>query len=344
MPSVFDSFYAGEEVLKATITTDLEPLINDRKQEDFLEAVFSYEDAAGREHKWPIGVKARGKFRRRICDFPPVKMKFDKDALEEAGLNDHNDLKLVTHCMEDPKEGLDNLMREFLAYRLYNVLSPNSYRVQLMKIKYVDSERNMRPVKRYAFIIEDTDEMAERLGGKECDECRNPEPAQMNPYEENTLAVFQYMIGNSDWSLQMARNVKFVEKPSGQLLAVPFDFDFSALVDAPYAIPNHDYGQTAIQNRIFLGMAPRKEVLFRTLGLFEQKKEELYAMVNDQKKLRGAARQYIEAYLNSFFYILENGAEEQLLEAFTPAKFDVPISEPSESDDKEKSGGLNHRP
>lgn len=328
LPSVFDSFY-GEDALQVTLTTDLEALINDRNREEFQKAVFTYEDPAGEERSWKIEVKPRGKFRRRICDFPPVKMKFAKEELSAAGLNEHNDLKLVTHCLDDNSEGFDNLIREYLAYKLYNVLTPNSYRVQLVRITYRDSEKNLRSIKSYGFILEDTDEMAQRVGGEECDNCLNPEPGQLNPLEENLMSVFQYMIGNSDWSLKMARNLKYIKRPSGQLLPVPFDFDFSGLVSADYAVPNQDYGQASIQNRIFIGFQPSPEVLFQTLATFDRNKAGLYDEVKKQK-LGMETRRFVIAYLDQFFYAIENGTEEQLIALFTPAKFNIPLT-PDES-------------
>lgn len=339
-PSVFDSFYSEDE-LSVTLVTDLDALINDRRREDFQSATITYEDTDGETVEWTVEVKPRGKFRRRICDFPPVKLKFDKEQLKTAGLSGHNDLKLVTHCLDDKQEGRDNVMREFLAYEMYNSLTPNSYRVQLVKIEYRDSEGNIRPIKRYGFLLEDTDEMAERLGGEECDTCVNPDPHLLDPKEESLLSVFQYMIGNGDWSLTMARNVKFVERPSGQLLPVPFDFDFSGLVDASYAIPNREYGQWDLQSRVYMGLQPDKDILFETLAKFAGKKKDLYTMVKQHKGLKKDTRIFITAYLDRFFYAIENGTEEELMALFTPATMNVPITPAPDSDKTDSSGGIN---
>lgn len=339
-PSVFDSFYS-EDVLSVILETDLDALINDRRREDFQTATITYEDADKKTTSWTVEVKPRGKFRRRICDFPPVKLKFDKDELAAAGLNGHNDLKLVTHCLDDKQEGRDNVMREFLAYEMYNLLTPNSYRVQLVRIEYRDTEGNIRPIKRYGFLLEDTDEMAERLGGEECDTCVNPDPARLDPKEENLLSVFQYMIGNGDWSLTMARNVKFIELSSGRLVPVPFDFDFSGLVDASYAIPNREYGQWDLQSRVYMGLQPDKDLLIETLAKFARKKKDLYTMVRQHNGLKKDTRIFITAYLDRFFYAIENGTEEELMTLFTPATMNVPITPAPDSSKTDNSGGIN---
>ena len=338
--SIFDSFYDDEKELSITLVTDLDVLINDRNREDYQDAQMIYENQNKEKIEWSVSAKPRGKFRRRICDFPPVKLKFSKKELARAGLNDHNDLKLVTHCLADKQEGLDNVMREFLAYKLYNLLTPKSFRVQLVKIQYKDSKGKLRPIKRYGFLLEDTDEMAERLGGEECSDCVNPDQSRMDSYEENMLSVFQYMIGNADWSLMMARNVKYVERPSGKLLAVPFDFDFSGLVDASYAVPNREYGQWSVQNRVFMGFQPDEEVLFQTLYNFSQQKKALYAEVKKCKGLKADTRNFINAYLDRFFYAIEHGTEEELLALFTPAVLQIPLTPSPDPVKLNTSGGI----
>ena len=324
MQSIFDSFYS-EDILVVTLTTDLDSLINERRREEYQEATFEYKDRAGNKQAWTIDVRPRGKFRRRICDFPPVKMQFPKKLLKEAGFNKHNDLKLVTHCLEDDEESQMNVMLEFLAYQIYNIMTPNSYRVQLVKIKYKDSKGNIRPIKRYGIILEDTDEMAERLGGEECDGCINPSTDQIVPEEENMLSVFQYMIGNSDWSMELTRNLKLVERENGKYLAVPYDFDFSGLVSAGYAIPNTDYGSWHVQNRIFLGWQPEQEILWNTLEIYRSKKEAVFKKIKKTKPLGKYGRLFANAYLDRFYYLLEHSSQEKLMEVFTPAERVAPI-------------------
>lgn len=334
-PSVFDSFYS-EKMLTFTLETDLDALINHRKREDFQNATLTYKDEQGQSREWDIQVKPRGKFRRRICDFPPVKLKFHKKTLEENGLNEHNDLKLVSHCLDEYGEGNENLVREFLAYKLYNILNPNSFRVQIIKIQYRDTEGFHDPIRRYGFIIEDVDEMAERTGGVECDDCMNPKQEMFNLKAENMASVFQYMIGNADWSHMLSRNVKYIKQPSGKLLPVPYDFDFSGMVSAAYALPNRDYGLEHVQHRAYLGLKPDKEILLQTLEVFRDKKSELLMEVKKCKWLSRAGRSFIKSYLNDFFDLIETGTEAEIVSLFTPAKMDIPLKK---ADDIGASGG-----
>ena len=98
-------------------------------------AVFSFTDQSGAVQTWNIKVNLRGKFRRTRCEnLAPLKLNFKKSELKAAGLAKFDDMKLVTHCMSSKSDAKALLQKEYLAYRLYNELTENSYRVQLLKI------------------------------------------------------------------------------------------------------------------------------------------------------------------------------------------------------------------
>lgn len=303
--SIFDVL-SHTEVLDITIETDLTNLIENRRTEDFQKAILTYQDARGIEVIRDMKVQPRGKFRRRICDFPPVKIKFKKDDLEESGLfREYNDLKLVTHCMDDKADGNENLLREYLVYKMYQELSPNSYRVQLVKITYVDSEGNMSKVKRYGFLIEDTDEMAARIGGVEYEQM-NVSHDSIIKQDESTMALFEYMIGNADWNTTMLRNVKMVQSTTtGMMTPVPYDFDFSGLVNTSYAIPSSDNGLYSIRDRLYMGFEFDKTTMRSVIAHFLSKKENILNLVTDFKLLSVVARHDMVEYLETFYSAIE---------------------------------------
>ncbi|MCO6480603.1 MAG: hypothetical protein J5I94_28430 [Phaeodactylibacter sp.] len=304
--TIFDHFLQ-DGILEFTLETDLTELIENRRTEDYLPAKFTFEDREGREFTQEIKVKPRGKFRRRVCNFPPLMLNFSKGALEEKGyIPEYDKLKLVSHCIDDKNDSKEHVMKEYLAYKLFNELTGQSYRVQLAKVTYIDSKGSLGKIKRYGFIIEDTDEMAQRLGGEECEDCRGLGPATVAQESENLMAVFQYMIGNSDWNLNMMRNLKMV-KPydGGPVIPVPYDFDFAGMVNAPYAIPNSEIGQLTIRQRVFQGMEADQELFLRTLQYFMSKKESLIDEVRRFRELSGNSRREIIDYLDTFFLDVE---------------------------------------
>lgn len=293
------------EPLEITIRTDLGELINNRRRDTYQEAQFSYEDLSGAEASSTIEIKPRGKFRRRVCDFPPLKLKFPKKQLLAAGFSEHNDLKLVTHCVDDKEIGQDYLLREYLIYKLYNELSSNSFRVQLVKVTYEDNgPANLGKIKRFGFILEDEDEAANRMGGEQC-ECRGVPKDSVMAADERLMSMFQFMVGNADWDFAMSRNLLQVRLSNNYVLPVGYDYDFSGLVNASYALPTSDHKLLTVRDRIYLGHPAANAELQQTINLFQSKKEKLLGIVSGFKLLDKASRDDIAAYLSSFYGLLD---------------------------------------
>jgi len=302
--TVFDWMSTAGDVLEVTLESDWSNLIENRKVEMSSPASLTFEDATGTSHKLEIDVALRGKFRRRVCAFPPIKLKFSKKDLRKRGLGDHNDIKLVTHCLGDKKAGNENVLKEYLTYKMYNELTPNSLRVKLIKITYVDTAKKLPKTKRYAFIIEDTDEMAERLGGTECD-CMYPDVAKVNEQMIAKMSMFQYLVGNEDWNLPMGRNLKYVIRTGGQhAIPVAYDFDFSGLVNTSYALPNVDYKLGSIQDRIYLGHPASDEIMEKAIKDIQVKRTDFINVIESFELLSGKTKKEMIAYMDSCYELI----------------------------------------
>jgi hypothetical protein len=316
--TIFDEFY-GEELLEIKLETDLSSLIDERQSDEYQHAILTFTNKAGEVEMHDLKIKARGKFRRRVCDFPPIKLNFSKSRLMERGyVAEYDKLKLVTHCLEDKAVSRENVAKEYLAYQLYEQLSEKSYRTQLVKITYVDSKGRIGRIKRYGFVLEDTDEMAHRAGGKECEECHGLPASELAAKDANIMAVFQYMIGNADYDLTMMRNVKMVRPYlGGGVIPVPYDFDFAGLVNPSYALPNSDYGLVSVKQRVYLGHKVDSAVLVSTLEHFINRRSALEQTIKDCPMLGRSERDDILLYLDTFFQetdsILRGSPEQQPL-------------------------------
>ena len=262
---------------EAVITTDLSQLLIDRSAEPtYQNADLLLTNKEGQMESWEIEVKTRGKFRRRTCDFVPLKLNFSKSQLRAAGLADFDKYKLVTHCEEVRFKAEAALLKEYTAYQMYQTLTPNSYRVHLLRVRYVDSAGNLPTVRRHAFLIESDKQLEQRLGLTECEDCLAIAPSQFDVEAENMHAVFQYMIGNADFNISMLRNVKlFQNERNGKYIPIAYDFDFSGLVAAGYAIPSVELGQKVIGDRVFVGFQVEDRLIERTLAHFDQKQDNI---------------------------------------------------------------------
>lgn len=307
LPTIFDQMQRGG-IVAITLKTDLALLEDNRKTETYQAGEISYEVPGEGLVIRPMELRVRGKYRRRVCSFPPLKLKFGEEVLQEAGLLPrHRTMKLVTHCVDDPAVGNENVLKEYLVYRLYREITETGYRVQLARVTYVDRRGERPSVERYAFLIEDTDEMAIRIGGEECNECYNPQPEELRSKEATLMWLFQFMIGNADWNMPMMRNLKLVSMPgdAGDIL-VPYDFDFSGLVNAAYAKPNREEGLSGVRDRIYMGYESEDAVLRWAVNYLKFKEKSLLKKVRTFDHLSRKSRLDIANYLDGFFRFLDD--------------------------------------
>jgi hypothetical protein len=308
--SVFDQLSMNsDDILHIKLTTDVQNLVANKNTDDYQIAYLEMESNNGEKINHKLKVKPRGKYRRKVCDFPPLKLNFSKEELLKQGLHPKFDkLKLVTHCTDNQVEAKDNVLREFLTYQMYNILADNSFRTQLVKIEYADIHNLSKPITRWGFLIEDKDEMASRLNGELCD-CRGLESDRIVKDQYNTMTMFQYMIGNEDWDLLSLRNVKVVQLSNASTannIIVPYDFDFSGVVDAAYAKPNVELKHSSVKQRHFYGNFANASELEVVSNHFLTKRKEILQLVRKFRRLNADAKIDIEVYLEEFFYTLKN--------------------------------------
>lgn len=297
--SLFD-IMSYTEMLNLTIETEVDSLIENRRSAAEYPSIIRFEDQDKQTQNFDVKISLRGNFRRMRCSgIPPLKLNFKKKALTAAGLAKFDDFKLVTYCIDDNSDAKALLLKEFLAYKLYNGITDESFRVQLLNITFKDHKTG-RKTKQWGFIIEDTAELRNRLGAKKVEETRNVAFEKFNRAQIRQVALFQYLIGNSDWDLTVSRNVKYINK-DGQYLAIPYDFDFSGLVNAPYAIANPNFNLASVQDRVYLGFEEDMNHLNATITQLHDKQTDLIQIVEDFKLLKGSARKEIKVYLNSYF-------------------------------------------
>jgi hypothetical protein len=253
--------------------------------------------------EFDLEVTVRGKFRRRTCTMPPLKLQFKKAGLRALGLNTHNDFKLVTHCTND-EAGQDALLREQLAYEMYNTVNPvASYRTQLLTITYINTVDGSTTTS-YAILIEDSDELEDRLGMKNSNDSYNLPAEQINNAE--TLALFQYMIGNSDYGTKMVRNMKLLKDTEGTFTAVPYDFDYSGLVNASYANGLAEFNEEKVTDRTLLWDYSSAPDFNDAADHMTSLKDTLLEQVDNFDELSGSSKREITKYIKGFYKDLKH--------------------------------------
>lgn len=298
-------FFSDEPVIEMTLTTDIKALQAQKGEDVFQPGTVSMKFPDSSLIEEPVNVGARGNFRRGYCRIPPIMIDFRHT--NATRLSSLGKLKLVIGCgAKDEDEQL--LLKEFLIYKIYNLLEEKSFRVRLLKTTYNDTKNRVKAFTQYSFLIEDDADMAKRNGCKKKDH-----PSYLTESTNRTLmtkvAIFEYMIGNTDWSVPNTHNIKliFARKDEQALpYTVPYDFDYCGLVDASYAIPNEVIGTEKITERVYRGFPRTMEELQQTLALFRDKKSAIYSLINGFTLITERNRKIMISYLDEFYKTINN--------------------------------------
>ncbi len=298
-PSIFD-LMSHTEVLDLTIETNWRAFDANRRKGIEYPGTIHFKDEHGQSNDFLLKLSLRGNFRRIECsNIPPLKLDFKKKALKAAGLAKFDDYKLVTHCVTNKTIAKELILKEYLAYKLYNNLTENSFRTQLLNITFKDTQTG-EMLQQIGFLIEDTAELRHRIGAEKVERMYNLPEADFHQDELRQVAIFQYAIGNTDWRLSSGRNLKFVQKDSA-ILVIPYDFDFSIFVDAPYATLNYSIGVKNKSDRIYLGFEEALSNLTPMLAVFKKQQPELLQIVDNFTLLKEKTRKRLQNYLNKYF-------------------------------------------
>ncbi len=308
--------FQSHDILEMTLTANLHALReDDRSDEDSEErpARMEWVNADGSTSSQDIQIQTRGNFRlsSRNCDFPPLRLNVKKGEVEGTLFQGQDKIKLVSPCKLGQDYWQQYVLAEYLAYRMFNVLTPLSFRARMARITYVDDSGEDDPFTRYAFLLEDDSDMAKRNGGVKQDW----QGGQLNPVlvdrnQAILVEFFQYMIGNTDWSGAEMHNMELVRLPDGRPTTVPFDFDFSGIVDARYAVPDHSLSIRTVRQRLFRGFCPdqmnrQPEDYQAVVDLFQEKKGEIYDLWRNQVALEPDRLKDTLEYLDEFYETLD---------------------------------------
>jgi hypothetical protein len=298
-PDLFD-LLEGKNYVSVTISLNLDSLINNRYNEEKIIGIFGFKSAAGKNLSFSVNINLRGKYRRRMCGFPPLKLNFNKSELSDNGLSKADEYKLVTHCLEG-EEGDVNMVKEFLAYQFYQQISPLSYRSKLLKITYQDTKSDDKIVG-MAILLEDKSSFEKRYDLSEMKDTFNLPRSNFDDNNFRTHGLFQYLMGNVDWSTAISKNMDiYKSKENGKMFIVPYDFDFSGFVNVSYAVPNKDYNQKKIRDRLLLEADESDSLYQSEIQKFIALKPSFINLIKKQKGLEMDVKMDLENYIHSFY-------------------------------------------
>ncbi len=301
--------FSDDAVLELRIEAPLTTLVRERSDTEYLDGFIYFNDASGAEQQLDLKLRARGRYRRQVdtCPFPPVRLNFRKKQVEGTVFEGVDKLKLVTHCRNSSDAYEQNVLKEYLAYRIFNLLTDYSLRVRLLRIEYVDTQNSGDPETRYAFLIEDDELFTDRVGAPQAEvPYTNYENLEAN--QASLVAVFQYLIGNTDFSMVAGakddiccHNVGLFTIATDRYLPVPYDFDFAGLVNARYAEPNPKLPIKRVTSRLYRGECSFNSHLDDTVSQVLAQRDSVRDTLADLPGMDERTRNTTARYLNQFF-------------------------------------------
>lgn len=311
--------FADDASVDVTIEAPIKTLMEVRPDLAYLKGRFTYTEPGGDEKTLALRLRTRGNYRRdpEHCNFAPIRLNFKKGDVAGTLFSGQDKLKLVTHCQTHVEGYEQNLLREYLAYRLLHELTSISYDTRLFRITYVNTQDG-KALTRYGFVIENDKALAKRNGLKLV-KIKRIKESEIDPRQQNLVHVFQYMIGNTEYSLvnpepdkNCCHNADVLSATKGPpYIPLAFDFDFSGLVNAPYAEPNPRYPIPNVKRRFYRGLCDANDLLPETLGLFLDKKDAFYRIIDELEPATHRTKKQIRTYLDDFYEVISDPAQVQ---------------------------------
>ncbi len=303
-------FFTDEGIVEINLATDIAKMQKEKGVDMFQPATVSLKLTDNTVIEEPITVAPRGHFRREYCNIPPIMVDFSSPA--SPRLSPLGKLKLVIGCGTNGNDE-QLLLKEYLVYKIYNLLENKSFRVRLAKVNYTDTRGKVKSFSQYAFLIEDDKNLAKR------NDCIKKAKVQYQTESTDRelmtkVAVFEYMISNGDWSVPNNHNIRLIfDKYNAAALpyAVPYDFDHSGFVNAGYAVPNELLGTEKVTERVYRGFPRKMEELQATMTIYKGKKEAIYSLINNFALLAARTKKELINFLDDFYSTINDKRQLQ---------------------------------
>jgi len=315
-----DLVFSSNTVMDLTLPVDFKSLCHPRQDEDcdFIKSILEYSASDGTTESIPVEVKIRGGWRSlaKNCSAPLLWIRFDEQQVAGTPFEGQSLLPLTTHCgrglslenamARDRRATWEQyLLREYLGHQLYQVLTEQSIRTRLVRISYPNPGQFSRTILNYAFFSEHFDAVAARNGAE-----RLPRGSfnheLLDTHSADVLALYQFMIGNTDWSIARERNTILIQTPEGKQVPVPYDLDMSGLVNAHYAGPAPTLPIDSVRDRYYLGYCHPDldwEALFDE---FRQQQQSILQTLDNIPGLDKNSVRSTRRFLDKFFDLLNS--------------------------------------
>ena len=301
--------FIDSEPLDVTLVSNFKEFRKERFDEEYQPAWISFKLKDGTVLEDSIRIRARGNFRRKQCYTPPIRLNFKKSSFTPKDTSSFMDkIKLVSVCRTSSIYE-QYVLKEYLIYKMYELVTDFSFRTRLFNIKYIDTFKDkMDETDTYAFIIEDIENIAYRTNSLEI-EVKGLGEKVVDKDMAIDMAVFQFMVGNTDWSIPGVHNIKFLKLNDASVyspIVVPYDFDYTGIVNASYAVPAEILGIEKVTDRIYRGICRTREEYEKSFEKMRALRPQFNALIENTEGLSKNTKYEIQKYLDQFYTIIDS--------------------------------------
>jgi hypothetical protein len=297
-----DALFADDAIFELTIRAPFSSLM--RQSDDLPDVAGSLELDDGTTIT--MTCNKYGISRLRECHLASLKITIEEKDVLGTPFEGRRTLRLVTPCRLGGSFDRYTML-EYLVYKSYAEITEPALRVRLVRVRFLDSEKPARSETGYAFFVEDIGRAAARNDRVWLD-IEQQEYEDLDAAQFTLMALFQYMVGNTDWSAvrgppggRCCHNVAvFGGEGIDHNEALPFDFDQAGLVDSPYAVPDESLGIRRVTERVYRGRCEDSEHLPAAVAVFNAHRSEIEALFGRHDlpyaDARGKALKYIDGF------------------------------------------------
>jgi hypothetical protein len=320
----FDPLFASNTTLQIMLDGPFALIEGERDKNKEYPGNLTYSDADGKSVVLAVVFQARGNFRLRkdVCRNSPLWLNVKTREAQGTLFENQNKIKLAVQCSPRPSYA-DYLFREYQAYRLFGQLTDRSFATRLVQVTYRDSGNARRSGSTLGFFIEHHARLAQRLGLNDS-QVEQISLGQLDPVQANLVDTFMYMIANTDYSMLVGEdgedcchNIRPLKDNNERYVPIPFDFDFSGFVNAPYAEPPPGINLSSIRQRRYRGFCVHNNLSEATLARFRKERSAITAILADTSYVSPQQAAKAKDFIDGFYAVINNPAKvnSELLDA-----------------------------
>ncbi len=300
--------FRSQEILSVKLGFSNKDVKKKTNDSTYIKTNLSYEAGDGSWKEFEVELRVRGNFRLAKCYFPPIKVKINKSASKGTLFEGNKKLKLVLPCSTQKSKN-DYIVKEYMAYKLYEIISPYHFNTRLSNILFTeDRAKKIKTHELKGIFVEDDKKIAKRFGGRVLD--RSVNPLSQDPHTSVQNAFFQFMIGNNDFSTYAPHNIKLFEI-NGKVIPIPYDFDLSGLVNASYAVVSYINDEpltSSVTERLYRGFDRANKIILQVRNEFLDNRVQLLGVVDSLEPFFDNPKGFSEArdFISDFFDIMED--------------------------------------